>query len=150
MDWTRRALGSIFTLLGAYYCLLGVLTLVRVPDVTRRWIEQSGDPDFKYDYGLFMMLSGLGATLIAVLGWRTVVKGMTTARGLRASWLGLAIAAIPLHWFWFLYRIIGAGILDRHGQTMVQRTAAIQFGTACIGYIVLGVIGRRSNRSGPA
>ena len=150
MDRIRRALGALFTVLGAYYCALGALILVQLPDVTRRWVEQSGDPDFKYDYGMFIVLSGAGAALIAVLGWRPVVNGAATARGLQTSWLLVAIAAVPLHWFWFLYRIIGAGILDRQGQIMVQRNAAIQFGATCIGYLVLWLTSRRPSRSGPA
>ena len=150
MDRIRRALGALFTLLGSYYCALGIFTLVRLPRVTRQWIELSGDPDFKYDYLLFMMLSALGATSIAVLGWRTVVKGLATARGRQVSWLGPAIAALPLHWFWFLYRTIGAGVLDREGQIVTQRNAAIQFGIVCAGYLLLWLINRRPSPKGRA
>lgn len=150
MDRIRKALGALFTALGAYYCALGILTLAQLPGVTRQWIERSGDPDFKYDYGLFMMLSALGATSIAVLGWRTVVKGLATARGRQVSWLGPAIAALPLHWFWFLYRIIGAGVLDRQGQIVAQRNAAIQFGIVSVGYVLLWLINRRPSPDGPA
>jgi hypothetical protein len=94
VDRMRKTLGGLYTVLGLYYCALGVLTLVRLPGVTRQWIERSGDPDFQDDYGLFMMLSGVGATLIAVLGGRTVVKGVATAAGRQESWLGPAIAAV--------------------------------------------------------
>lgn len=148
MDRTRKVLGALFTVLGAYYCALGVLTLVRLPDVTKQWIERSGDPDFTYDYGLFMMLSGVGATLIAVLGWRTVVQGVATGRGRHASWLGPAIGALPLHWFWFLYRVIGSGTLDRQNRVLAQRNTAIQFGIVCIGYLLLWLMNRRPNRNG--
>jgi hypothetical protein len=140
----------LFTVLGAYYCALGVLTLVRLPDVTRQWIERSGDPDFKYDYDLFMALSGVGATLIAVLGWRTVVKGVATARGQHPSWLGPAIAALLLHWFWFLYRVMGSGMLDRQDRFIAQRSTAIQFGIVCAGYALLWLLNRRPNRNEPA
>jgi len=126
VDRIRKALAAVFAVVGAYYCVLGVFTLARLPDVTRQWIAQSGDPEVKYDYGLFMMLGGIGATSIAVLGWRTVVKGLATARGRHASWLGPAVAALPLHWFWFLHRVMGAG------------------------YVVLWVITRRPSSSGPA
>jgi hypothetical protein len=146
----RKALGALFTVLGAYYCALGVFTLVWLPDVTRRWIERSGDPEFEYDYGVFMLLSGVGATLIAVLGWRTGAKGVATARGRHASWLGPAIAALPLHWFWFLYRVIGSGMLDRHDRIVAQRNTAIQFAIVCVGYLLLWLVNRRPNRSGPA
>jgi hypothetical protein len=121
VDQIRKALGALFTVLGAYYCALGVLTLVRLPEVTTAWIARSGDPEFKYDYGHFMMLSGIGATSIALLGWRTVVKGVATARGRHESWLGPAIAAAPLHWFWFLYRVIGNGMIERPHQLIASR-----------------------------
>jgi hypothetical protein len=150
MEPMRKALAALFTVLGAYYCALGVLTLVRLPGVTRRWIELSGDPDFKYDYGTFVMLSGVGATLIAVLGWRTFVKGMATARGRSTSWLGPALATVPLHSFWLLYRIIGSGTLDRQSQVATLRTSAIQFGIVCVGYFLLWVMSHRPNRQEPA
>jgi hypothetical protein len=139
----------VFAVLGAYYCVLAVFLLASLPEVTRQWIERSGDPDFKYDSSLFMMLGGLGAASIGALGWRTVVKGVATARGRHATWLGPTLAAWPLHWFWFLHRIIGAGVPDRAGQIVVQRHAAIQFGSVCIGYVVLWVITRRPSSSGP-
>jgi hypothetical protein len=145
----RKTLGALFTVLGAYYCGLGAVVLMRLPDLTRRWIERSGDPDFKYDYGLFMLLSGVGGSLIALLGWRTIVKGIETAGGRPVSWLGPAIAALPLHWFWFLYRVIGSGMLDRQDQAVAQRNTAIQFGIVCAGYLLLWLISRRSNRNGP-
>ena len=148
MDRIRKAMGALFTVLGAYYCALGIFTLARLPRITRQWIELSGDPDFKYDYGLFMMLSALGATSIALLGWQTVVKGLPTARGRQVSWLGPAIAALPLHWFWFLYRIIAAGVLNRQSQIVAQRNAAIQFGIVCVGYLLLWLINRRPSPNG--
>lgn len=135
MNRSKKALGALFTVLGTYYCGLGIFTLARLPSVTRQWIDRSGDPDFKYDYGFFMMLSALGATSIALLGWWTVRKGLATTRLRQVSWLGPAIAALLLHWFWFLYRIIGAGLLDRQGQIAVQRNAAIQFSIVCIGVL---------------
>jgi len=150
VDRIRKALGALFTALGAYYCGLGIVTLAQLPAVTRQWIERSGDPDFKYDYGLFMMLSAFGATSIAALGWRTVVKGLATARGRQVSWLGPAVAALPLHLFWFLYRKIGAGVLDDQGRIIAQRNAAIQFGIVCAGYLLLWLINRRPSPNRPA
>jgi hypothetical protein len=149
VDSIRKSLGALFAVLGAYYCALCGFTLLRLPRVTEQWIQQSGDPDFHYDYGLFMMLAALGAAFVGLLGWRTVVQGVATARGRRASWLGLAISAVPLHWFWFLHRTIAAGLLDRQGHIAAQRNAAIQFGTVCIGYLLLWLITRRSNPDQP-
>jgi len=150
VNWIRKALGALFAVVGVYYSALGVFILVRLPGVTREWIERSGDPDFQYDYRLFMLLGAVGATSIAVLGWRTVMKGLATARGQYAAWLGPTVAALPLHWLWFLHRIIGAGVLNREGQLVARRNAAIQFGIVCIGYVVLWAISRRPNSNGPA
>jgi hypothetical protein len=143
VDWIRKSSGALFAVLGTYYFALGGFTLLRLPSVASRWIEQSGDPDFHYDYSLFMMLTGLGAAFVALLGWRTLVQGVATARGRHASWLGMAIAAVALHWFWFLYRTIGAGFLDRQDQITVQRSAAIQFGSVCLGYLLMWLLTRR-------
>jgi uncharacterized membrane protein len=143
MDLIRKSLGALFAALGVYYCALGSFTLLRLPTVTTQWIQQSGDPDFHYDYSLFMMLTALGAAFVALLGWRTVVQGVATARGRRASWLGLAISAVPLHWFWFLHRTIAAGLLDHQGHITAQRNAAIQFGSVCTGYLLLWLLMRR-------
>jgi hypothetical protein len=145
VDWIRKSLGALFAALGVYYCALGGFTLLRLPAVTTQWIQQSGDPDFHYDYGFFMMLTALGAASVAVLGWRTVVQGVATARGRRASWLALAISALPLHSVWFLHRTIGAGLLDRPDQIVVQESAAIQFASVCVGYVLMLLLTRRPN-----
>jgi len=150
VDSIRKTFGALFAALGAYYCALGVFTLLRLPTVTSRWIQQSGDPDFHYDYSFFLMLTALGAVLVALLGWRTVVQGVATARGRRASWLALAISALPLHWFWFLHRTIDAGLLDRQGQIAAQQIAAIQLGTVCISYLALWLLMRRPHSHQPA
>ena len=84
-EQTRKGLGALFALLGAYYCVVGGAVLVQRPSVTSRWIERSGDRDFRLDYDLFLKLSGVGAALILLLGWRTVVRGLATARGQRPS-----------------------------------------------------------------
>ena len=149
MDWIRKTLAGLFAVLGTYYCALAGFTLLRLPSVTRQWIEQSGDPDFHYDYSPFMMLTALGAALVALLGWRTIVQGVATVRGRRASWLGVAIAAVPLHWLWFLHRTIGAGLLDRQDQIAVQRSAAIQFGSVCLGYLLMWLLVRRPDPHRP-
>ena len=149
MALIRKTLGALFAVLGTSYCALAGFTLLRLPSVTRQWIEQSGDPDFHYDYSLFMMLTALGAAFVALLGWRTIVQGVATARGRRASWLGLAISAVPLHWFWFLHRTIGAGLLDHQDKIAVQRRAAVQFGSVCLGYLLLWLLVRRPDHHRP-
>jgi hypothetical protein len=101
-EQTRKGLGALFAVLGAYYCVLGGAVLVQLPSVTSRWIERSGDRDFRLDSDLFLKLSGVGAALILLLGWRTVVKGLATARGRCPSWLWLAMSSLPLHVVWWM------------------------------------------------
>jgi hypothetical protein len=145
MDIIRRILGSLFALLGTYYCVLSVLTLVRLPSVTARWIQQSGDPDFKYDYQMFMLWIAVGAVLVGMFGFSTAVKGVVAARGGRGSWLVLAIAAPFLHWFWFLYRIVGSGVLDRWAQAGALRSDGLRFGAICGTYVAMWIIMRYRN-----
>jgi hypothetical protein len=142
MDIIRRTLGGLFATLGMYYCVLSVLTLVRLPSVTAHWIQRSGDPDFKYDYSIFMLWIAVGAVLVGVFGYRTAVKGVAAIHGSRDTWLGLAIAAPFLHWFWFLYRTVGNGVLDRAAQAAAQRHNGLRFGTICIAYLVMWIVMR--------
>ncbi len=112
---------------------------MRLPSVTARWIQQSGDPDFKYDDDMFMLWIAVGAVLVGVFGYRTAMKGVATARGSRDSWLALAIGAPFLHWFWFLYRTVGSGVLDRAAQASAQRNNGLRFGTICMAYLAMWI-----------
>lgn len=143
MENVRKALGALLMLLGAYYCMLAVVTLATLPRVTATWIQRSGDPDFKYDAGLFTTLLATGAVLVLAFGLRTTFKGAREARGHSESWLGLAIGAFPLHWVWFLYRVIGDGILGREAQAAAARNNALWFGVVCLAYVAMGVLTRR-------
>jgi hypothetical protein len=145
MDVIRRILGGLFAVIGTYYCVLSALTLVRLPRVTARWIERSGDPDFKYDYDLFTMWIAVGAVLVGAFGFRTALRGIAAARGGRDSWLALAIGAPFLHWFWFLYRTIGNGVLDRGAQAIALRNDGLRFGAICIAYVVVWLVMRDRN-----
>jgi hypothetical protein len=66
-----------------------------------------------------------------------------TAMGRHESWLALALAAPLLHWFWFLYRSIGNGVLTREAQTTAMRTNGLWFGLICLGYAVMWIVMRR-------
>ena len=155
----QKALAALFVAVGAYYCALAGLTLLWLPSVTEQWVARSGDPEFHYSLRPFMMLTAVGAACVALLGWQTIAKGVATVKGRPVSWLGPAIAALPLHWMWFLYRTVGAGVLDRPDQLAVQFSAALQFGSVCAGYWILwattrsgSVVSRvaRRTRSGPS
>jgi len=137
MDVIRRTLGGLFAILGAYYCILSLLTLVRLPSVTSSCIQRSGDPDFRYDYGTFMLWIAVGAVIVGVFGYRTAVKGTMAALGRRESWWALAIGAPLLHWFWFLYRTVGSGVLDRGAQHIAMQSNGIEFGLICLAYAAM-------------
>ena len=144
MHTVRKGLGAAFTVLGAYYCALSVLTLATLPGVTSTWVQRSGDPDFKYDYGTFMIWIAVGAVLVGAFGYRTAFKGAMAAMGRRESWLALALAAPFLHWFWFLYRSIGNGVLTREAQVTAMRNNGLWFGSICLAYVVMWMVMRRS------
>ena len=150
MNVIRRALGGVFAVLGAYYCIVSVRTLATLPRVTARWIERSGDPDFKYDYGTFMVWLAIGALLLGLFGYRTATKGVRAALGGRESWLAIAIGAPFLHWFWFLYRHVGNGLLDREAHRIANRRNLTGFAVICLAYVVMWVVmRRRDSASGP-
>src|SRR5206468_1097652 len=69
-----------------------------------------------------------------LLGAATAWNGVAAARGLRPGWLALAIAALPIHWLWLVYRIVGAGTLERSLHDAQGRDNAVQFGLVCASY----------------
>ena len=150
LEQTRRALGGLFALLGVYYCALGATVLLDLGDVTRAWIVRSGDADFRLDYDLFVRLSATGAGLIVLLGWRTAVLGVATARGRVRSWSWLAVSAVPLHFVWWAYRVVGSGALGREGVAAERLSSGLQFGAVCLGYLLLWGMSRRPIRNSPA
>jgi hypothetical protein len=154
MNVIRKTLGALFAMLGTYYCILSVLTLAALPNVTTRWVLRSGDPDFKYDHGTFMVWIAVGAVVVGAFGYRTAVKGIMAARGRADSWLALAIGAPLLHWLWFLYRTVGNGVLDREAQAIAMRNNVVCFGAICLAYVAMcfamrhGDSARRSPNTG--
>jgi hypothetical protein len=50
MSMLRRTVAAALALLGAYYAVSEVITLASLPSVTHRWIELSGDADFRFDF----------------------------------------------------------------------------------------------------
>jgi hypothetical protein len=140
MEAIRRTLGGLFAILGAYYCALSLLTLSRLPSVTASWVQRSGDPDFRHDYGTFLVWIAVGAIFLGAFGWRTIIKGTRATRGRRESWAGLAAIAPLLHWLWFMYRTVGNGVLDREAQQIAMRNNGIWFGTVCLAYIAMSII----------
>jgi hypothetical protein len=150
MNSIRKALGSLFAVLGTYYVARSTFTLVRLPTVTESWIQRSGDPDFKYDQGLFLMLSAIGLVSIAAFGLTTIARGVAATRGHRVSWLGLAIAGIPLHFFWMAYRTIGMELHERAAEALVMRNNAIWLGAVCVSYFLMWILMREPKADRPS
>ena len=148
MSAIRKGLAAVLIVVGGYYCVVAGSVLVRVPTVTAQWIQRSGDADFKLDSAVFAWWIGGGAALVGVLGGLTVLNGLMTLRGRGAPWLGLALAALPLHWFWLLYRSIGSTVFGPEVRSAVQWHSALQFGIVCVGYFLMWLIVRpRAARS---
>jgi len=137
MSIIRKTLGVLFAIFGTYYCILSVVTLGNLSNVTAQWVRRSGDPDFKYDFEMFMGWIAMGAVVVGAFGCRTAAKGVMAARGRRESWLALAIGAPLLHWFWFLYRTIGNGLLDPVARARAGRNDGIWFGGVCLAYAAM-------------
>lgn len=68
-------------MLGIYYGALGIVTLVRLPTLTQRWIEATGDPDFRFDFEFFAVAIGFGAAMVATLGVVTATRAVRMASG---------------------------------------------------------------------
>jgi hypothetical protein len=64
----RKTLGGLFALLGACFCAVSILALVRLSAVTAWFVEASGDPEFKSDSGFFMFWIALAALLLGAFG----------------------------------------------------------------------------------
>jgi hypothetical protein len=134
--------------LGADYAWLGTATLFNLSDVTRRWIELSGDADFKLDFQFFMICSGIGALAVSLLGFATAACGVGTVAGwtrVFRAWMILAIAAPLIHFPWFLYRVISTGTLPRSEAALSIRAVAIRFVVICVAYLLAGVLTRRQS-----
>lgn len=77
----RRAFAGALAVLGIYYGALGIVTLVRLPTLTQRWIEATGDPDFRFDFEFFAVAIGFGAAMVATLGVVTATRAVRMASG---------------------------------------------------------------------
>jgi hypothetical protein len=136
----HRLLGAAFAVLGVLYVTRGALTLFHLHAVVERWTRFSGDPDFRYDIAPFMAYVGAGAVLVLALGALTAWNGVAAARGHRSHWLALALAAMPIHWCWLLYRIVGSGALGRAAHDGVRHDLGIQFAVVCAAYWIMCVL----------
>ena len=144
MATIRKGLGGLFCVLGIYYSFVSLRALADLRGVTERWVHLSGDPDFPADAGIFIVWIGVGTLCVGILGVRTALKGWAAVRGRTDSWLGVAVAAVPLHWCWLLYRRIATGLWDSSLQMVALRDDAIRFGIICLAYFVMWIIMRQA------
>ena len=134
--------------LGAYYAIVSVQVLVNLSDVTNRWIQLSGDSDFRWDFEPFKAMIGSGAAAVLVFGIGTVMCGIRAASGrlVRARyWVALAMAAPLVHFPWFVYKLIATG--RRPGWDLTARSVAIRLVVICVAYAITCALVRHEARS---
>jgi hypothetical protein len=144
MTVLRNLLAIAIASLGTIYAVRGTLALMSLSDVTNRWIQLSGDPDFRFDADLFRALIGSGAAAVLLFGLATAACGVRTAMGRAGTskyWTGLAIAAPLIHFPWFTYRVIATG--KRAGWQSSVRWNAICFIAVCAAYVLAWALTRR-------
>jgi hypothetical protein len=146
MTVVRKILAIALALLGAQYVVRASATLIALPDVTARWIQLSGDPDFKFDYNLFAICIGVGAAAVLTMGLATAALGIAEAAGREVRnryWIALAIAAPLIHFPWFLYRRIALGTLPRGQVEIALQPVAVRFAVITAVYMLAWAVMRR-------
>src|SRR5262245_27052162 len=144
----KRAVAIMLALLGAYYAWLGSRTLLHLQAHTQRWIALSGDPDFRFDFSLFALTIGTGASLVAMLGAASVLCAFALLRGRpwsERSAVILAIAALLVHAPWFMYRVIATGYLPRGLAAEPIRAFGLRVLVICAQYFVVWVVQREDD-----
>lgn len=134
----RRIIVSLLTVVGGYYAVVGASALLRLGEVTRRWTQLSGDPDFPADSTQFGILIGTGAAIWVVLGIGTTLSGVRTLTDRpvpRGAWPALTALALCVHVPWWLYKSLGTGALPRPEAALQVRAASLQFVAVAILYV---------------
>ena len=142
----RRTLAVGLGVLGAYYAVIGAITLANLPSATHRWIELSRDQDFRFDFPIWFVLIGAGSGLVALLGLVTAVRAVRMARGEDVRWGALAVVAPVIHFPWFVYRAIatGAPVFPAFQTSPALRVFAMRCGLICAAYALAWVVTRVS------
>jgi hypothetical protein len=145
----RRIFAVALVVLGVYYAGRGCITLLRLPAVTHRWIELSGDPDFRLDYQMFLMLIGAGAVMVALLGTVTAWRALRMARADDVRWGALTVAAPLIHVPWLIYRAIatGAPVSPSLQASASLRMFAMRSVVVCVAYVIAWALTRRQRLS---
>ena len=140
----RRTLAVGLAVLGAYYAIIGSITLLNLPAVTHRWIELSRDPDFRFDFPIWFVLIGSGAVMVALLGIVTTVRAIRMTRDEDVRWGALALVAPVIHFPWFVYRAIatGAPVFPAFQSSPALRIFALRCAVVCAAYVVVWALTR--------
>lgn len=140
----RRTLAAALAVLGVYYTARGAITLAELSSVTHRWIELSGDRDFRYDFEQFRLLIGTGAALVTLLGVITVWRALRMLLGRPVRWGVVVVAAPFLHAPWLMYRAIGTGapVFPALHASPALRVFAMRCVIVCATYMVAWALTR--------
>jgi hypothetical protein len=144
MSVVRRVLGAALAVIGMFYATRGAMTLASLPSVTHRWIELSGDIDFRSDFQTFQLMIGTGAALVTLLGVATVLRAVRMLLGHPVRWGVLAAAAPFLHLPWLMYRAIGTGaaVFPALERSPALRLFAMRCAVVCAAYVVAWALTR--------
>ena len=150
----RKGLTFALLALGLYYTGLGTVSLLTVSEVTARWIERSGDPDFRYDVRVFTALIAVGSVALTVLGCATAVRAYRQLTGqaptfASTGWGVLFGVAVLVHVPAFFYKVIAGGTLGPDGFPSHVVTTAGRFLLTCVLYGTVWALAVRDARDGP-
>ena len=140
----RCTLVAALAVIGLYYAARGAMTLLSLPAVTHRWIELSGDIDFRSDFQSFQLMIGTGAAMVTLLGVVTVLGALRMLLGQQVRWGVVAVAAPILHVPWLMYRAIGTGapVLPALERSPALRVFATRCVVVCVAYMLAWALTR--------
>jgi hypothetical protein len=128
------------TIVGVWYAAYGFSLLVYLPQVTRRWILMSGDPDFILDFNKFLLAGAVLALLAVSLG---VVSIRWATRAIRAPY------ATRRHWLWLLALAVVVGGMRTFAEFiagMLTPWRFVSFTAVCVLYALLWAFDRPAPR----
>ena len=140
----RRTLAAGLAVLGVHYTASGAITLLNLPAVTHRWVELSGDIDFRADFQSFQLMIGTGAAMVTLLGIVTALRAVPMLLGHQVRWGIVAIAAPFLHVPWLMYRAIatGAAVFPALERSPAVRVFATRCVVVCVAYMLAWALTR--------
>lgn len=145
MSLLKSLVSAVLLVVGGYYAFLGASSLLNLVGVTDRWIQLSGDPAFKYDFGIFLLLIGLGAFAVGSLGVTTAFQAIRTLKSQDpvGGWGALAVMVTLLHVPWLLYRLVATGGLSQSEATSELLAFATRSLLISAVYVLAWMLNRR-------